>query len=211
MPRKSQLAKAARKVVVRADAAITDAAGKARKAIRQREKKQTGIKEAVLAAGTAALAGLAVEQAGRALRSRRGAAPLGFDVTLPVGLESAIERVGSALKAEGFGILTRIDVHTTLRDKLGLTFRPYAILGACNPALAHRALSARAEAGLLLPCNITVEELPEHATLIRFADPEVMLRLLGEDSALQAPAKEARERLQRAAGALRDHAAAVVL
>jgi uncharacterized protein (DUF302 family) len=211
MPRKSQLAKAARKVVVRADAAITDAAGKARKAIRQREKKQTGIKEAVLAAGTAALAGLAVEQAGRALRSRRGAAPLGFDVTLPVGLESAIERVGSALKAEGFGILTRIDVHTTLRDKLGLTFRPYAILGACNPALAHRALSARAEAGLLLPCNITVEELPEHTTLIRFADPEVMLRLLGEDSALQAPAKEARERLQRAAGALREHAAAVVL
>ncbi len=214
MSRKTQFTKAARKVSAKADAAIKDATGKARNALRRRGKKETGrgIKEAVLAAGGAALAGLAVEQVGRAIRSRRVATrPVGFEVSLPLGLETAIERVGAGLKSEGFGILSRIDVHTTLRDKLGLSFRPYVILGACNPTLAHRALVARAEAGLLLPCNITVEELPDRSTMVRIADPEVMLRPLGEDPTLREAAREARERLMAVVRGLKQHAAAVVL
>jgi len=209
-----RLQKAARKISKRTKAAIKDAGAKARKAVSPHGKKQVGrrIREAIVATGGAVVAGLAVEQVGRALRSRRaGAAPTAFEVPLPMGLEAAIERVGAALKTEGFGILTRIDVHTTLRDKLGVSFRPYVILGACNPALAHRALSARSEAGLLLPCNITVEELPEHTTLVRIADPAVMLGALEADSALRDAAREARERLERASRALREHAAAVVL
>jgi len=214
MSRKNQLTKAVRKVGAKADAAIRDATGKARKALGQRAKQKTGrgIRDAVLVAGSAALAGLAVEQVDRTLRSRRTArSPLGFEAALPCGLETAIERVSTGLKTEGFGILTRIDVHTTLRDKLGVSFRPYVILGACNPTLAHRALEARTEAGLLLPCNITVEELPDHSTVVRIADPEVMLQPLGEDSTLRAAAREARDRLMSVVRGLKQHAAAVVL
>jgi uncharacterized protein (DUF302 family) len=210
----NRLRKAAKKVATKAESTVKHATDKARKAIRNEGKNgaRRRIGDAVVAAGGAALAGLAVEHVGRALRSRRSsAAPAGFEVDLPVGFETAIERVTSALKAEGFGILTRIDVHTTLRDRLGLSFRPYAILGACNPTLAHRALIVRAEAGLLLPCNVTVEEGPEHTSVVRIADPQVMLQALGEDTALRETAREARDRLQRVVRSLREHAAAVVL
>jgi uncharacterized protein (DUF302 family) len=209
-----RLRKAARKVATKTNAAIKDTAGKARRALRGRGKKRVAsrVKEAIAASGGAALAGLALEQVGRARRSRRTAVgPAGMEVTLPVSLETAIERVGSVLKAEGFGILTRIDVHTTLRDKLGVSFRPYVILGACNPALAYRAVSARAEAGLLLPCNITVEETPAHGTLVRIADPEAMQRAMGEDTGLAEIARDAKDRLLRAGRALQEHAGAVVL
>ncbi len=91
---------------------------------------------------------------------KRALEPLAFEVHLGDSYFPAVERVTAALKAEGFGVLTRIDVHTTLKEKLGQEFRPYSILGACNPQLAHRALSHRAEAGLLLPCNVTVEGGP---------------------------------------------------
>ena len=87
---------------------------------------------------------------------KKAAVPLAFEVQLHEPYFRAVEQVTAALKAEGFGVLTRIDVHTTLKEKLGQEFRPYTILGACNPQLAHRALSRRAEAGLLLPCNVTV-------------------------------------------------------
>lgn len=129
---------------------------------------------------------------------------LGFEVRLAEPYGEALDVVTVALKTEGFGILTRIEVDATLKEKLGVAFRPYSILGACNPALAHRALSHRAEAGLLLPCNVTVEA-DGGGALVRIGDPDTMLAVGGmhSDPDLRAVAEEARTRLTRVADALR--------
>ena len=129
---------------------------------------------------------------------------LGFEAMLPLTFDAAIERVTEALKAEGFGVLTRIDVHDTLKKKIGAEFRPYAILGACNPQLAYKALSAQSDVGLMLPCNVTVEAAGEGRSLVRIADPRMMMTVgdLGEVEALRQVGGEARERLQRVAAAL---------
>jgi uncharacterized protein (DUF302 family) len=129
--------------------------------------------------------------------------PLGFEVRLDCTFSQAIERVTAALKQEGFGVLTRIDVHSTLKDKLGVEFRPYAILGACNPALAHRALSTAPEVGLLLPCNVTVEGR-EGGALVRIIDPREMMKPGGfdADERLAAVGGEAFEKLKRVADGL---------
>lgn len=129
---------------------------------------------------------------------------LSFEVKLPVPYEQAIEQVTAALKTEGFGILTRINVRETLKEKIGADFRPYAILGACNPALAHRALAHDGQVGLMLPCNVTVEADGDAAAIVRIADPDVFLRIGGfdQDAELQGVARDARERLARAAAAL---------
>jgi uncharacterized protein (DUF302 family) len=129
---------------------------------------------------------------------------LGFEVELPLGLEAAIARVTDALKAESFGVLTRIDVDRTLREKLGVEFRPYAILGVCNPPLAHRALSHEPRAGLLLPCNVTVEESAPGRSIVRIGDPRVLFTAggMGGDPVLGAVADEAREKLLRVVAAL---------
>lgn len=84
--------------------------------------------------------------------------PYAWSVELPLAHDAAIEKVTAALATQGFGILTRIDVDATMQKKLGVTFRPYAILGACNPTLAHQALQAEASVGILLPCNVVVEQ-----------------------------------------------------
>lgn len=135
-----------------------------------------------------------------------GASPE-FTVPLPEQLPEAIDRVTAALKDEGFGVLTRIDVHDTLKQKIGVDFRPFVILGACNPHLAHRALQATPDVGLLLPCNVTVEKADHGGSLIRIVDPEVMMGAAGgggaPDPELAAVACEARERLARVAAALR--------
>ena len=130
---------------------------------------------------------------------------LAFVVQLPVPYDEALEKVTAALKTEGFGILTRIDVRATLKEKIGAEFRPYAILGACNPPLAHRALARDARAGLMLPCTVTVESSGERSSVVRIADPDVFLRVGGfeTDEALMSIAAEARARLLRAATALR--------
>ena len=127
------------------------------------------------------------------------ASSLGFETTLALPFDAAIERVTEALKQEGFGVLTRIDVHSTLKRKVGVDFRPYAILGACNPQLAHRALSARGEVGLMLPCNVTVESAGEISSLVRIADPAMMMTVgqLGSDPALREVGAEAQARLSR--------------
>jgi uncharacterized protein (DUF302 family) len=106
-----------------------------------------------------------------------------------------------ALKAEGFGVLTTIDVRDTLRQKLGVEFRPYSILGACNPPLAHKALNAAPEVGLLLPCNVTVSEVAAGMTEVALVDPLVMLGAVSR-AELRPLAEEARMRLARVAAAL---------
>lgn len=129
---------------------------------------------------------------------------LGFEAMLPLAFDAAIERVTEELKAEGFGVLTRIDVHDTLKKKIGAEFRPYVILGACNPQLAHKALSARADVGMMLPCNVTVEAAGEGRSLVRIADPQMMMTVgdLGTVEELRQVGGEARERLQRVAESL---------
>ncbi len=98
-----------------------------------------------------------------------------IEVTQSGDLASVIERVTEALKTQGFGILTRIDVHDVLKTKIDVDFRPYTILGACNPVLAHQALTARADIGLILPCNVTVEQSGDNECLVRFIDPLAMM------------------------------------
>jgi uncharacterized protein (DUF302 family) len=129
---------------------------------------------------------------------------LGFEVKMELPYEQAIEKVVDALKNEGFGVLTRIDVKAILQEKLGVEFRPYVILGACNPALSHRALSADSEVGLMLPCNVTVEELPDGGSRVRVANPIMMMTAgrLGENPALVEVAQAAYEKLNRAAQSL---------
>lgn len=130
--------------------------------------------------------------------------PLAFRVELNVPYERAIERVIDALKAEGFGVLTRIDVKETLKQKLGEDFRPYVILGACNPPLAYRALSEDAGVGVMLPCNVTVEAQAD-GTLVALANPVGVMTMgdFGENAALVAVAHEAQARIKRVAAALR--------
>ena len=102
---------------------------------------------------------------------------LGFEVEINQPFDQAVETVTGALKAQGFGVLTRIDVRATLKEKLNADFRPYVILGACNPPLAHQALSIDPRIGLLLPCNVTVEAVNEHQSLVRLTDPGAIVDL----------------------------------
>jgi uncharacterized protein (DUF302 family) len=123
---------------------------------------------------------------------------IGRTVVLNTGYEDAIERVTAALKEEGFGVLTEIDVKATLKEKLGVDFRPYKILGACNPPLAHRALSADPQVGLLLPCNVTVSEAGPGRVEVSLVDPLAMLSII-EHPDLKPVADEAAEKLARVA------------
>jgi uncharacterized protein (DUF302 family) len=126
---------------------------------------------------------------------------LGYHVQLQTDFADAEAQVTEALKAEGFGILTEIDVKATLKKKIDVDFRPYKILGACNPPLAHKALTAVPDAGLLLPCNVTLAQADEGAIDVAIIDPIVMLSV-GDYPALQPIAAEAAERLQRVVNAL---------
>jgi uncharacterized protein (DUF302 family) len=126
----------------------------------------------------------------------------GLRVALAVPFDVALARVTAALKAEGFGVLTSIDVQQTLKTKLNRDFRKYVILGACNPALADRALHTELEIGLLLPCNVIVYESTEGHSVVAAIAPLVALGVVGAGTALQAVATEADERLRRALTAL---------
>jgi uncharacterized protein (DUF302 family) len=129
---------------------------------------------------------------------------LGMEVHLDIPFDVALARTRDALKTEGFGVLTEIDMQAAFKEKLGRDFRPYVILGACNPSLAHSALSADPEVGLLLPCNVTVEAAANGQTLVRLVDPVSLMAAstLGASSVLGAVATEARERLHRVANRL---------
>jgi uncharacterized protein (DUF302 family) len=126
----------------------------------------------------------------------------GFGVSVALPYERAIERTRAALKEQGFGVLTEIDVKQTMKAKLDVEFRPYVILGACNPPLAHRALSADLGIGLLLPCNIVVYDNGDGTTTIEAMDPEAALGLLGDNPDIANVAREAKMRLQRALAAV---------
>ncbi len=125
---------------------------------------------------------------------------LGFHVQLKMDFAAAVDRVTAGLKAEGFGVLTEIDVQGTLKQKLA-DFRQYRILGACNPPLAHQALSLDPEAGLLLPCNVVVDDVAPGVVDVALVDPLVMLGIAGRPQ-LEPVAQAARERLERVAQAL---------
>lgn len=130
---------------------------------------------------------------------------MAFEVLMTAPYELALERVIASLAEEGFGVLTRIDVHDTFKAKLDVDFRKYAILGACNPPLAHKALSNRPDAGLMLPCNVIVEQEDADRTLVRIVDPAAMMRAggLAGDPAMEEVGGEAGARLKRVADALR--------
>lgn len=129
-------------------------------------------------------------------------AQIGIHVEVNEDFNKAIELVTAALKTEGFGVLTEIDVKHTLKQKLDVDFRPYKILGACNPSLAHRALTIAPEIGLLLPCNVVVSQGEKGKVTISLVDPLAMMGVV-TNHALHPIAEEAAERLQRVADALK--------
>ena len=125
---------------------------------------------------------------------QRGAYGLGTTVALPYA--ETITRTKAALKEQGFGVLSEIDVRATLKEKRNVDFRPYVILGACNPALAHRALETELDIGLLLPCNVVVYEV-DGGSMVEAIDPERALDIVGTPE-LAAIAAEAKALLLRA-------------
>lgn len=120
---------------------------------------------------------------------------IGIRIVLETSFDQAIQKITDALKAEGFGVLTQIDVQLTLKDKINIDFHRYVILGACNPTLAHRALSANPDVGLLLPCNVTVQEVG-NKIIITAVDPVLMLGILKDNPAMKLVATEAKAKLE---------------
>jgi len=129
----------------------------------------------------------------------------GLGTTVEAPFDETVTQVTEALKAEGFGVLTTIDVQATMKAKLNVGFERYSILGACNPQLAHRALELDHNVGLLLPCNVVVHEAHEGdrdtRTRVDIADPVAMLGII-QNPAMQALAREARTRLERVIASL---------
>ncbi len=128
----------------------------------------------------------------------------GFSVTVNGSIADVEKRVVDELKNEGFGVLTEIDVQATLKQKLGVDRAPYKILGACNPPLAHRALEADPDIGLLLPCNVVLRE-DDGAITVAFMDPASVLSLV-EQPGVEELAAEVKARLERVRDALVGHA-----
>ena len=126
----------------------------------------------------------------------------GIGLTVDLPFEKAVERAREELAKEGFGILTEIDVKATLKKKLDVEFRPYVILGACNPPMAHQALQAEIDIGLLLPCNVVVYQADEPGkSVVAAMDPEEALKLTGNPG-IESVARDVRIKLESALGRL---------
>ena len=128
-----------------------------------------------------------------------------FSTNLKGDMDSVEQHVIEALKEEGFGVLTEIDVQATMKKKLDIDQRPYKILGACNPSLAHQAIEAEPDIGLLLPCNVVVREEEDASITVAFMDPEAVLTLVDRDDVAEL-AKEVKNRLERVKQSLIDNA-----
>lgn len=126
----------------------------------------------------------------------------GLKIDVPIPYEQAVEKMTAALKEQGFGVLTTIDVKQTLKQKLDRDFRKYVILGACNPPLASRALDAELDVGLLLPCNVVVYETTPGTSVVAAMAPMIMVHVAGQNAGLAAVATEADAKLRAALGAL---------
>ncbi len=127
----------------------------------------------------------------------KNTSPYGIGITVPVDHDEAVERTRQALSAEGFGVLTEIDLSGAFKAKLGVDFRQYTILGACNPKLAHQAVGAELDIGLLLPCNVVVYQADEPGTSVVAAlDPVAALSLAGNE-AISPMAAEVRSKMER--------------
>ena len=126
----------------------------------------------------------------------------GFAATVDLPYDQSLERTRAALKELGFGVLTEIDVKQTMKAKLDVDFRPYVILGACNPPLAHRALTADLGIGLLLPCNVVVYDNGDQTSTVEAMDPEAALGLVGDNPAIAEVARDAKVRLRQAIDAI---------
>jgi uncharacterized protein (DUF302 family) len=131
-----------------------------------------------------------------------------FEVRLPVAYDQAMLAVEEAFKAEGFGILTHVDVRATFKAKLDVDFRPFSIIGVCNPALSLRLLTAEPRVGLLLPCKVTVEAADAGQSIVRVINPQTMVTSgFGDDPEIGRVADEAEAIIRRVVGVLQDYAA----
>ena len=127
----------------------------------------------------------------------------GFSQTVELPSEEAVEKARAALKEEGFGVLSEIDIKEKLKEKLGVDFRRYVILGACNPPLAYKTLQEELEIGLLLPCNVIVYEADDpNKSVVSAVDAKAMLSVIGNNPTLDQVASEVNERLQRVISSL---------
>jgi uncharacterized protein (DUF302 family) len=126
----------------------------------------------------------------------------GFSMQISCTFDEAVARVTGALKEQGFGVISDIDVRATLKEKLGVEGQPYRILGACNPAIAHRALLTEPDVGLLLPCNVVVREAPDKKIIVSFMDPEAVLSLVDRQD-IEELGDQVRQQLEKVRDALK--------